>query len=76
MTEAITWSHRPGTNTYTTELGARTVTLDPSPSGWEVWYGKAGRRLRVGKVDTLRAARSLAEDLVLGLLKLDRNTGE
>lgn len=73
------WVRNPITGSFKTAVAEREFVIEhvfPPRAGWEVWYGHSGRRLRVGFVDTLSAAKDLAEDTLAGILRVNKIVGE
>lgn len=73
------WVRNPITGSFKTTVSEREFVIEPifpPHAGWEVWYGRAGRRLRVGFVDTLSAAKDLAEDTLAGIQRIHKIVGE
>lgn len=73
----LEWVRNPVTGSFRAEVTGRSFLAEHTLDGWDVWYGVPNRRLRVGaNLRTLTEAQFLAEDLLAGILKNNRITGE
>ena len=73
------WVRNPITGSFKTTVSEREFVIEPifpPHAGWEVWYGRAGRRLRIGLTETLSAAKDLAEDTLAGIQRIHKIVGE
>jgi len=67
----IEWDTDLARGTARLETAGRVVNVEKTFGGYSVWYGPPGRRLCLGRFDTMPAAKTVAEDLVGRLASLN-----